>query len=65
MKKHEEIITEEEWFNRMLQKKIYDVLFIDWQTSTTRVLNKFTGEVFDVTLAHIGKGILLRVTRLG
>ena len=64
MSNDEEIITEQEWYNRMMIMKIYDVLFIDWKSGTTRVLNKFTGEVFDVTNANIGNHLMLRVNRL-
>lgn len=59
-----EIITEEEWFNRMLQKKMYDVLFIDWKSGATRVIEKYTGEIFDVTSKYIGGKLVLQVKRL-
>lgn len=65
MSKDIEIITEEEWFNRMLLKKVYDVLFIDWGSGTTRVIDKFTGDIFDVTSKTIGGKIMLQVKALG
>ena len=60
----DEIITEEEWFNRMMQKKVYDVLMIDWKHSTTRVVDRYTGDIYDVTAIKVGKLFWMKLHRL-
>lgn len=59
-----EVITEDEWFRRMMLRKIYDVLFIDWGSGVTRVMDKFSGEIFDVSSRRIGNRIMLQVKSL-
>ena len=60
----DEIITEQEWHNRMMVTCIYNVIFIDWESGITRVLNKFNGEIHDVTAEKIGNKMVLRLKKL-
>lgn len=64
MSKDIEVITEDEWFNRMLVRREYEVLFIAYSSGTTRVVDRFTGEVYDVTAKKIGHNMMLEVKRL-
>jgi len=60
----DELITEDEWFRRMMQTKVYDVLTVDWNKATTRVVNKYTGEIFDVTSVKVGRRNWLKLHKL-
>lgn len=60
----DELITEEEWFRRMMQTKVYDVLTIDWGKGITRVVNKYNGEIFDVTSVKVGRRNWLKLHKL-
>lgn len=64
MNKNEEIITEKEWYERMLKLKIYDVLNIDWAKGITRVMNSYSGDIFDVSQVKIGDKLMLKVKLL-
>jgi hypothetical protein len=64
MAKNEEIITEKEWYIRMLQKKVYEVLNIEWENGKTTVVDRYTGEIFEVTQAKVGDRLMLRVKKL-
>ena len=60
----DELITEHEWFSRMMIKKVYDVMMIDWGKALTRVIDKFTGDVYDVTITDINGKKWLRLHKL-
>lgn len=60
----DELITEEEWFRRMIQTKIYDVISIDWSKATTRVIDKYNGDIFDVTSIKVGRRNWLKLHKL-
>lgn len=60
----DELITEEEWFKRMMQTKVYDVMMIDWAKAVTRVINKYTGDVYDVTAVKVGRSFWMKLHKL-
>jgi len=60
MKNHE-LINEEEWYRRCLEDGEYIVVSFDWSNGVTRVLDKETEKMFDVTSKVVGSKLMLEI----
>lgn len=56
-----ELITDDEWFRRLIEDKEYIVISFDWDMGITRVLEKDTGKLFDVSCVDVGNRKMLKV----
>ena len=61
---NQEIITDAEWFRRLIEDKEYVVLQFDWDKGITRVIEKETGKMFDVSCESVGKRTMLKVVEV-
>lgn len=52
MKQHE-LISEDEWFRRMVKETRYRVININWDAGITRILDTEDGEMYDVEAVSI------------
>lgn len=64
MTDEDELITEDEWFKRMMQTKVYDVIVIDWNNKITRVIDKYTGQIYDVSAVKVGRKFWMKMHKL-
>lgn len=60
----DELITEQEWFNRMMRKKIYDVIMVDWGNATTRVMDRYSCAIYDATSVVVGNKNWIKLHKL-
>jgi len=63
MKNHE-IISEEEWYNRLIAEKVYVVVNIDYCKGTTRVFENETNRMYDVFMVSVGNTKMLKVVEV-
>jgi hypothetical protein len=60
MKDHE-IITEQEWYRRLIADKEYVVVSIIYEKGITRVFDKETKKLYDVMFCSVGNTHMLKV----
>jgi len=60
-----EIITDDEWYRRLIEDKEYAVMLFIWEDGLTRVIEKSTGKLFDVTCVNVGNRRMLKVAEVG
>jgi hypothetical protein len=59
-----ELISEEEWYNRMVNDIRYRVVFINWADGITRIQDVETGEMYDVKAVKINNKLMLKLTKI-
>ena len=64
MIRHHELISDDEWFRRLIEDKEYIVISFDWDKGVTRVLEKNNGRMFDVSCVDVGNRKMLKVVEL-
>jgi hypothetical protein len=62
--KNYEIISEDEWYNRLIAEKIYVVVNIDYGKGTTRVFEKVSSRMYDVFMVSVGNTKMLKVVEV-
>jgi hypothetical protein len=63
MKNHE-LISEEEWYRRLIADKEYMVVSIIYEKGITRVFEKETQKMYDVVLCDVGNTKMLKVVEV-
>ena len=59
--KNHELISDDEWYRRLIEDKEYITISFDWDKGVTRVLEKSTGNLYDVTCVDVGERKMLKV----
>ena len=62
--KNHEIITDDEWYRRLIEDKEYIVISFDWDGGVTRVLDKSNGIMYDVRCVDVGNRKMLKVEEI-
>ena len=63
MQNHE-LITDDEWYRRLVEEVQYVVIEIRYSEGITRVVDVATGELYDVKAVRINGMLMLEVNRV-
>ncbi len=58
---NKELITESEWYRRLIEDKEYQVISFDFKKGITTVFHNKTNKMYNVTSKKVGKKIILEV----
>ena len=56
-----EIISEEEWYNRLYDEKMYRIISVDLKTRIMRIFDIDNEKLYDVIPIHIKDKIVLEI----